>query len=148
MRREAVALALGAKVFSSSYHDCLQGGKKHLVQQTGRQSGMCLDTTAECHGKTERRGGTYQIRMEKHVGTAHGKTPEVQECRATTVQTLFGLLICQQIQTLLIRRNTGLLRSNLWGWCFSFLFFPLQSVKKGLQETGANSAVVAYNDVI
>lgn len=62
------------------------------------QGEMCLDTTGECHGKTERRGGAaYQIRMEKHVGTTHGKTAEVQkQCRATMVERLFGLLICQQ----------------------------------------------------
>lgn len=53
--------------------------KKCLAEQTGLKSGMCLDTTAECHGKTERRGDGYQIRMEKHVGTTHGKTAEVQE---------------------------------------------------------------------
>lgn len=65
--------------------------KKCLVQQAELLSGVCSDTTAECHGKTERRGGAYQIRMEKHVGTTHGKTAEVQEC---LVETLFGLLIC------------------------------------------------------
>lgn len=58
---------------------------------------MCLDTVAECHGKTERRGAGCQIRMEKHVGTTHGKTAEVRECRATMVETEIGLLICQQI---------------------------------------------------
>lgn len=53
------------------------------------RGGMCLDTAAECHGKTERRGAGCQIRMEKHVGTAHGKTAEVRECRATMVETGF-----------------------------------------------------------
>lgn len=56
-----------------------------------------LDTTAECHGKMKRRGAGCQIRMEKHVGTTHGKTAEVQECRATMVETVFGLFLCQQI---------------------------------------------------
>lgn len=56
-----------------------------------------MDTAAECHGKTERRGAVCQIRMEKHVGTTHGKTAEVRECRATMVETEIGLLICQQI---------------------------------------------------